>query len=633
MIELLKQYISDPKNAKNNILLGIEYFKIKHYAEAVSFFLRCAENSEGDLRYEALIHLYRCYRELGGRGFTLNSILKHTIALFPNRPEAYYHLAKLCEADNANMDGYMYANLGLDYSKNKSKFLFDSEYQGPQDLLFLKGHFAWLIDKPQESRQIYQYILKNYVHYLPYDTTTYLRKELLNLGMAKEHETIKLYSKDSKNWRLDFNGRESIEKNFSQIFQDMFVLYCLDGKRNGTYLEIGSSYPYHTNNTALLEHQFDWYGIGLDYNAEFVDNYNSHRKNKSIFVDALLLDYSKLIDKYFPDVFHIDYLQIDIQTSEDTYNVLTSIPFDKHKFAVITYEHDDYVDITQQYKQKSREFLLSKGYYLAVPDVSPIDGFSFEDWWIHPDLVDINRIHKFVNYLHDIDWGSLTQIDINTISREIILEKVYSYWKTVKNNDIVMDIGCSVGPFGCSIMNRKLKKLYCIEASKDSIEVAQKNISSKNVNNNEVIFINSAVVKDKNSNNVHVFGDNKEYTTITFKEIIEQNNIDYIDFLKIDIEGSEYDIFIDENIDFLRNNVMFIAVEIHLNYPGNRDKFKIFRDKYLKYFPNHKFLSCTTQDIVPDQSIDLESYLMQDSFVDTYQQQFMLYINNDKSHI
>jgi hypothetical protein len=120
------------------------------------------------------------------------------------------------------------------------------------------------------------------------------------------------------------------------------------------------------------------------------------------------VNYEKLLTKYFPGQNNIDYLQLDIEPPKNTYEALLSIPFDKYKFAVITYEHDDYIDISRSYKQKSREYLQSLGYILVVNDVSPDQNSSFEDWWAHPDLVDI-----------DIIKGLKSQIseDLNQVER------------------------------------------------------------------------------------------------------------------------------------------------------------------------------------------------------------------------
>jgi hypothetical protein len=95
----------------------------------------------------------------------------------------------------------------------------------------------------------------------------------------------------------------------------------------------------------------------------------------------------------------LDYLQVDCEPSKTTFEILTAIPFEKYRFAVITYEHDHSVDITSSYRDKSRRFLKSYGYELVVKDVAPNDEYTFEDWWVHPDLVnpDIVSQMKSVN--------------------------------------------------------------------------------------------------------------------------------------------------------------------------------------------------------------------------------------------
>lgn len=625
--QLINEYVFDTKNPVKCYNLALAYYRLDHYAEAVSYFLKAAENSQGDIRYNSLIHIHFCYRQLGGRSFTLNSILKHAIANFPDRPEAYYHLAKLCEKEGANVDGYMWSNIGLSKISNINTSFEFLELNGDYDLLFLKAHFAWMMDKPTEARETYQYILKNCLKYLEDHQVDYLRSQLLKFGMAPEWKTIQKYDKDNKyHWIYRFDGIDSISHNHSQALQDMFVLYSTNGKRNGTYLEIGSAYPYYTNNTALLE-QFGWTGLGIDNNEGFVKNYNEHRKNKSILANALELDYEELLKNNY-NTTDIDYLQIDIKTSEETFNVLRKIPLDKYRFAVITYEHDDYVDTTQSYKRRSRDYLWALGYRPARYDVSPIDGFSFEDWWIHPSLIPIERAWS-MNRLANLEWGDLPAADRDTIYREIQLERVYDYWRKIKDGDVVVDIGANIGAFSVTAISKKLKHLHVVECSQKYLDICRRNISNLNQRNNSVTYHNVAIGKDSNSK-INSFGSD-EIQIVSFKDFINTNNIPYIDYLKIDAEGAEYDIFIDENIHYLKNNVMYIAAEFHFHYPGNREQWKVFRDKYLKFFPDRKIISCTTQSIVPGQMINLESYLNDDNFVDSYPCQFMVFINNDRT--
>ena len=89
----------------------------------------------------------------------------------------------------------------------------------------------------------------------------------------------------------------------------------------------------------------------------------------------------------------VDYLQIDCDPPEVSYEVLQKMPFDKVKFAVITFEHDNYVG-GHDIQSKSRALLESKGYKLVVGNIAPNNISEFEDWWVHPDLVDPDILKK-----------------------------------------------------------------------------------------------------------------------------------------------------------------------------------------------------------------------------------------------
>ena len=51
--------------------------------------------------------------------------------------------------------------------------------------------------------------------------------------------------------RYRFKGSELLTEYYSQVCQDLFILSVLDGKRDGTYLEIGAYYPDFLNNTYI----------------------------------------------------------------------------------------------------------------------------------------------------------------------------------------------------------------------------------------------------------------------------------------------------------------------------------------------------------------------------------------------
>ena len=117
-------------------------------------------------------------------------------------------------------------------------------------------------------------------------------------------------------------------------------------------------------------------------------------------------------------------------------------------------------------------------------------------------------------------------------------------------------------------------------------------------------------------------GDNiQEVETITFKSFIEQNGISKIDFLKTDCEGGEFDILNDENFEWIKSNVKKIVGEWHIQLQGHNyvEKFRHFRDTYLKHFNNYQIYSVDNVDIKWD--------LWNDHFLEYYRE-VIIYIRN-----
>jgi hypothetical protein len=193
--------------------------------------------------------------------------------------------------------------------------------------------------------------------------------------------------------RYKFNGAESIKNNYSQAFQDMFVLSILDGKKNGTYVEIGGDHGVIISNTYLLETEFDWKGVSFEIDRSKVEGYNSIRDNKCICADAIQFDYKKFFkENNYPK--QIDYLQVDIEPAWQTLNALKALPLDEYRFSVITYETDLYKDGPDA-GEEAMEILLSRGYELVVRNVANQNN-PYEDWYVDPTVVDPEIVKLFV---------------------------------------------------------------------------------------------------------------------------------------------------------------------------------------------------------------------------------------------
>ena len=216
------------------------------------------------------------------------------------------------------------------------------------------------------------------------------------------HEPLTYLKKDYNNIKVKFPGLKKISKNYSQCYQDLFVLTCLNGKTNGTYLEIGAGHPFYGNNTALLS-ELGWKGVSLDFQSHLVDSWKQQRPNDiCLLEDAIKVDYIELCKNNNLSNY-IDYLQLDIDPAMNTFKALNKIPLDILEFGVITYEHDFYMDENEEWRTKSRNLLLSKGYIMIASNISPDKNSPYEDWWINKKYLSIYN----KNIITDTDKDSL----------------------------------------------------------------------------------------------------------------------------------------------------------------------------------------------------------------------------------
>ena len=200
--------------------------------------------------------------------------------------------------------------------------------------------------------------------------------------------------------KFKFEGSENIVRNYSQAYQDMFILTMLNGKHNGTFLEIGGFNGSFISNTCLLETQFGWRGVSIDIDPATRGSFSDRKNTNFILHDALTINYENLLKEYNFDTV-IDYLQIDIEPQAQTLKCLKLIPFDKYKFSVITFETDFYDSATPKEesiknREESREYLKSMGYELIVGNIcNTSENDPFEDWYVNPSLVSKEIIDLF----------------------------------------------------------------------------------------------------------------------------------------------------------------------------------------------------------------------------------------------
>ena len=381
---ILKQYIQEPRNPTICFKLGWEYEKIGQTSSAAGLYLRATEfGDDVELNYEAMLRMALCFEKQGDRWFMIKGLILRAISLLPNRPEAHNLLARTYERCKDWQEGYTAAVVGKKMGTDKPNSITDLEYVGDWMFDFEKAVCSWWIGLFDESLHLFRELKGKKL------TDSYRQSVINNLlALGSNWKAPIQYNKDNyHNLRYKFKGAENIERNYSQCFQDLFVLSMKNGEK-GTYLEIGCADPYYGNNTALLE-QLGWSGISLDIDHQWGQKW-SEKGRKCQIANALEYDYN------LPDL--VDYLQIDCDPPSVSFEVLKRIPFHTTEFRVITFEHDHYTDETKSIRDKSRKYLKSYGYELVVSNISPDDYSPYEDWWVHPDLID----HKIIEIMKDI---------------------------------------------------------------------------------------------------------------------------------------------------------------------------------------------------------------------------------------
>ena len=225
----------------------------------------------------------------------------------------------------------------------------------------------------------------------------------------------------------------------SQAGQDLFVLKATKEKKDGTFVELGSWQPIEGNNTYILENEYNWRGLMVERDGKWLNSYETHRPNsKPMIGDALSIDYEAVFDELnFP--VDIDYLSLDLEPQDRSALVilekLEKEVMSKYKFGVVTYEHAIYLE--GMYKEDwvkknlrdtleiSREIFKNHGYFRAYSNVANGtrlhsrggDGGPFEDWYVHPDLVDTGFIDEkmtletehFSNEYEGLQWSDIVE--------------------------------------------------------------------------------------------------------------------------------------------------------------------------------------------------------------------------------
>jgi FkbM family methyltransferase len=157
---------------------------------------------------------------------------------------------------------------------------------------------------------------------------------------------------------------------------------------------------------------------------------------------------------------------------------------------------------------------------------------------------------------------------------EIFVSNLYD---KINTGDVVVDIGGNLGFLSYYAICKGASKVYCFEPSKECVETIKDNFDFPNLvieesavtrHNGGVMFYYNTNSSIQSSVYTPELGNGVDCKSTNLMEYIENNNIERINFLKIDCEGSEYEIIETLTEDYLSNNVDKMCVEFHFNNDG-----------------------------------------------------------------
>jgi FkbM family methyltransferase len=168
------------------------------------------------------------------------------------------------------------------------------------------------------------------------------------------------------------------------------------------------------------------------------------------------------------------------------------------------------------------------------------------------------------------DWEAS---HIPEILKEIYTDKIYNPYFLGKKDLTILDLGANIGL--TTQYFSQFGKVYSVEPAKETFECLKKLIETNGLNavpiQCAISTTNGETTFYHNNNNItanSLFkelqdGDTEIVKTRTLGELFKENAIEHIDFMKIDIEGEEFNVFGHDSFDEVADKIDVIMGETH----------------------------------------------------------------------
>ena len=146
----------------------------------------------------------------------------------------------------------------------------------------------------------------------------------------------------------------------------------------------------------------------------------------------------------------------------------------------------------------------------------------------------------------------------------------------IKDDDVVYDLGANIGAFSIACSNYNVKKIYAFEPHPEIYGCLNYNLNryGKNCTTfNNAISDDFKTVKFGSSDSTVASSIKDDGTfeveSINLEKFVYKNNLDLPTYLKLDIEGAEYDFFENTSDEFIKNGAFIVYKSCGVLYKLN----------------------------------------------------------------
>jgi len=181
------------------------------------------------------------------------------------------------------------------------------------------------------------------------------------------------------------------------------------------------------------------------------------------------------------------------------------------------------------------------------------------------------------NKLYGIFWnGDYDNYFLGHQFEEIFKSRIYAPYLESKKDAVVLDIGANIGIFSL-YASKYAKQVYAIEPSQEHFDTLNRMILHNDLKNvksiKKAIYMKEQTLNFYHNNNKTMYSlhqaveDGKQppekVEATTIEKLMEEEKVDHVDLVKIDIEGTEFEVLSHPSFQRVADRIDIVIGETH----------------------------------------------------------------------